>query len=76
MLSSEAAERFALPASGRAGKMPESRKNSKPEKCLKNAQNPTCRVHALLGAFEFYKFKVKRCLQLLTKRLLRMWLNK
>jgi hypothetical protein len=28
--------------------MPESRKNSKPEKCLKNAQNPTCRVHALL----------------------------
>jgi hypothetical protein len=25
-------------------------KNSKPEKCSKNAPSPTCRVHALLGA--------------------------
>jgi hypothetical protein len=28
-----------------------SRKNPKPEKCLKTAQNPTSRLHALLGAF-------------------------
>jgi hypothetical protein len=48
LLYGEAAQRFALPASGRAGKMPESRKNSKPEKCSKMPQNPTCRVHALL----------------------------
>jgi len=47
----EAAQRLALPACGRAGIMPESRKNSNPEKCLKMPQNPTRQVHALLGAF-------------------------
>jgi hypothetical protein len=29
-----------------------SRKNPKPEKCLKMATNPTCPVHAVLGAVE------------------------
>jgi hypothetical protein len=44
-----AAQRFALPACGRAAKMPESRESPKPEKCLKMPQNPTRQVHALLG---------------------------
>jgi len=26
-------------------------KNPKPERCLKTAQNPTSRLHALLGSF-------------------------
>ena len=43
------AQRLALPACGRAWILPGSRKNSKPGKRLKNAQTPTCRVHALLG---------------------------
>ena len=43
------AQRFALPACGRAWKMLGSRKNPKPEKCLKMPQTPTRRVHALLG---------------------------
>ena len=46
-----AAERIALPACGRAGILLGNRKNSKPEKCLKMAQNPTRQVHAVLGAF-------------------------
>jgi len=37
---------------GRAGIMPESRKNPKPEKCLKMATNPHHPLHALLGAVE------------------------
>ena len=41
-------ERFALPACGRAWIRFGSRKNSKPEKCLKMPQNPTRQVHALL----------------------------
>jgi hypothetical protein len=44
------AQRFALPASGRAEILLGSGKNSKPENCSKMPQNPTCRVHALLGA--------------------------
>jgi len=43
------AQRFALLAGGRAWTMLGSRENSKPEKCLKMATNPTCPVHALLG---------------------------
>ncbi|MDO9129214.1 MAG: hypothetical protein Q7U34_05040, partial [Anaerolineales bacterium] len=43
------AQRFALLAGGRAWTMLGSRKNSKPEKCLKMATNPTCPVHAMLG---------------------------
>jgi hypothetical protein len=34
---------------GRAGILLVSRKNSKPENCLKMPQNPTRQVHALLG---------------------------
>ena len=45
------AQRFALPACGRAEILFESRKNSKPEKCLKKPQTPTRQVHALLGGF-------------------------
>ena len=45
------AQRFALPACGRAWTMLGSRKNSKPEKCLKMPQNPTRQVHAVLGVF-------------------------
>jgi len=45
------AQRFALPACGRAWTMLGSRKNSKPEKCSKMPQNPTRQVHALLGSF-------------------------
>jgi hypothetical protein len=44
-----ASQRLALPASGRDEIRFESRKSPKPEKCLKMPQNPTCRVHALLG---------------------------
>jgi len=43
------AQRLALPASGRDETRLESRINPKPEKSSKNAQNPTCRVHAVLG---------------------------
>jgi hypothetical protein len=39
---------------GRAGKMPESRKNPKPEKCPKMRQNPHRPLHALLGGFVQY----------------------
>ena len=46
------AQRFALPACGRVWTMLGSRKNSKPEKCLKMPQNPTRQVHALLGGFD------------------------
>jgi hypothetical protein len=49
------AQRFALPACGRAWTMFGSRKNSKREKCLKMPQNPTRQVHALLGVFELCK---------------------
>jgi len=45
------AQRFALPASGRAEILFESRENSKPENYRKKPQNPTCRVHALLAGF-------------------------
>jgi len=44
------AERRALPASGRVKIRFGSGKNLKPGKGLKNAQSPTCRVHAVLGA--------------------------
>ncbi len=44
-----AAQRFALLALGRAWILFGSRKNSKPEKCLKMPQNPQRPVHALLG---------------------------
>jgi malate synthase len=50
----EAAERFALPACGRAWILFGSRKNSKRGKCLKMPQNPTRQVHALLGAFYMF----------------------
>ena len=43
------AQRFALPACGRAGILFGSRKNSKREKCSKMPQNPTRQVHAVLG---------------------------
>jgi hypothetical protein len=43
------AQRFALLALGRAWILFRSRKNSKPEKCLKMATNPQRPVHALLG---------------------------
>jgi len=43
------AQRLALPASGRAWILFESRKNLKPENYRKKPQNPTCRVHALLA---------------------------
>ena len=45
-----AAQRFALPACGRAGKMFESRKNPKPEKCSSKPQTPKNPLHAVLGA--------------------------
>ena len=48
----ESAERFALVVVGRAWILFGSRKNSKPENCSKMPQNPTCPVHALLGADE------------------------
>jgi hypothetical protein len=48
-----AAERFALPACGRAEILLGSRKSPKPEKCLKRPQNPTRQVHAVLGAIDF-----------------------
>ena len=44
-----AAQRFALAAGGRAGIRFERRKKPKPEKCLKTAQSPTSRLHALLA---------------------------
>jgi hypothetical protein len=47
------AEWFALLAVERAWTMLGSRENSKPEKCLKMATNPTCLAHALLGVFYF-----------------------
>jgi len=37
---------------GRAGKMPESRKNPKPEKCFSKPQTPHHPLHALLGVVE------------------------
>jgi hypothetical protein len=46
-----ASQRFALAAGGRDEIRFESRKNSKPEKCSKTAQNPTSRLHALLARF-------------------------
>jgi len=49
LLLHEASQRFALAAGGRDEIRSESRKNSKPEKCLKTAQSPTSRLHALLG---------------------------
>ena len=55
LFKSSDAQRFALPASGRAGTLLRSRKNSKPENCLKMRQNPTCLVHALLGAVYEHK---------------------
>jgi uncharacterized protein (DUF2062 family) len=45
------AQRFALAAGGRAWIRFESRKNPKPEKCLKMRQNPTSRLHAVLARF-------------------------
>jgi hypothetical protein len=45
------AQRFALPACGRAEILFGSRKKPKPEKCLKMPPNPTSQVHALLGGF-------------------------
>jgi hypothetical protein len=45
----EAAQRFALPAGGRDEIRFGRRKNSKPENYSKMPQNPTSRVHALLG---------------------------
>jgi hypothetical protein len=51
----EVAQRFALAAGGRDEIRFESRKNSKPEKCLKTAQNPTSRLHALLGNLLAYQ---------------------
>jgi hypothetical protein len=49
------AQRFALLAGGRAWILFESRKNSKPEKCLKMPQNPQRPVHALLGCLPAYQ---------------------
>ena len=46
-----ATQRPALAASGRDETRLGSRKNSKPEKGSKNAPSPTCRLHAVLGAF-------------------------
>ena len=40
------------PQVGGRGQGLEAGKNLKPGKCLKTAQSPTCRVHALLGAIE------------------------
>jgi hypothetical protein len=47
--ATQAAQRFALAAGGRVWIRLGSRKNPKPEKCLKTAQNPTSRLHALLA---------------------------
>src|SRR3989304_2770426 len=47
------AQRLALAASGRAGIRIGSKENSKPEKSSKNAQNPTCRLHAVLARYRF-----------------------
>jgi len=44
------AQRLALAACGRVWTLFESRKNPKPEKCLKMPQNPTRQLHALLAA--------------------------
>jgi hypothetical protein len=46
---SSAAQRFALADFGRAEILFGSRKNFTQEKGFKNAQNPTCRVHAVLA---------------------------
>jgi hypothetical protein len=54
--SGEAAELFALVDFGRAWILFGSRKNSKPEKCSKTAQNPQRPVRALLGAFRAQDF--------------------
>jgi hypothetical protein len=43
------AQRFALADFGRAGKMPESRKNLKPEKYFSKPQTPKNPLHALFG---------------------------
>jgi len=43
------AQRFALPACGRAWTMLGSRKNPKPEKCSKMPQNPQRQVHPEQG---------------------------
>jgi hypothetical protein len=45
----EASQRLALLALGQAWTLLGSRKNSKPEKCLKKPQNPQRPVHAVLG---------------------------
>jgi hypothetical protein len=50
-LTKGACQRFALAAGGRDEIRFESRKNSKPEKCLKVGTNPTSRLHALLARF-------------------------
>jgi hypothetical protein len=50
-----ATQRFALAAGGRDEIRFESRKNPKPEKCSKMAQNPTSRLHALLGNLLAYQ---------------------
>jgi hypothetical protein len=48
---SKNAQRLALAAGGQDEIRFESRKSPKPEKCLKMRQNPTSRLHALLGVF-------------------------
>jgi hypothetical protein len=48
------AQRFALLALGRVWTLLESRKNPKPEKCLKMPQNPQRPVHAMLGGNTIY----------------------
>jgi hypothetical protein len=55
------AQRLALAAGGRVGIRLGSRKNPKPEKCLKTAQSPTSPLHALLGSLLAYRtFAEKR----------------
>ena len=58
----QAAQRFALPACGRAWTLLGSRKNSKPEKCLKTAQNPQRPVHTLLGGVSYQIPGIRRYL--------------
>ena len=51
---STSAQRFALLAGGRAWTMLGSRENSKPEKCSKMPQNPTCPVHLVMMAGDHF----------------------
>jgi hypothetical protein len=53
LVSGEAAQRLALPAGGWDELTPVCRNQLQAVKTLENAQSPTSRVHALLGALNY-----------------------